>query len=170
MERRILLLEGEVRRGELLCRDEGCYLTCSVDVPVWAGGVKKVWLCGEGGGRVLLGTLVPEGGRFRLRRRLSHSSLRCCGVTRPARALVNPGPEGCPWHALSSLRLPDPALARALRAWPEGLWRRDGTRLLLRFPWRVGDEVPLMSLFCFARPRDGWWEVEVPDSAAPRKP
>lgn len=165
MERQILLLEGEARRGALLCRDEGCYLLCTVDAAVWEGGVKKVWLCGEGGGRLLLGTLVPENGRFHLRRRISHSSLRCCGVTPPFRALVNPGPEGSAWHSLSSLRQVNPALLQALRAWPEGLWRWEEGRLLLRFPWRQGEAVPLMHLFCFGQGQDGWWEVEVPEQA-----
>jgi hypothetical protein len=162
MERRVLLLEGEVRRGELLCRDEGCYMLCTVDVPKWENGVKKVWLCSQGGGRVLLGTLLPEGDRFRLRRRVSHSTLRCCGVSRADLALVNPEGSAPDWKGLSSLSLPDPELSRQLREHPQGLWRREGETLLLRFPWRAGQRVPVMSLFCFARPRDGWWEVELP--------
>lgn len=163
MERRLLLLEGETVRGELCCRDEGCYLLCSVDAPVWEDGVKKVWLCGEGGGRLLLGTLLPERGRYRLSRRLSHSSLRCCGLHRLSRAEVNPGPEACPWRDLAHLSPPrDAALARALRSAPQGLWRRDGDRLLLRFPWQPGEPVPLMSLFCFGRATEGWWELSLP--------
>ena len=165
MEGRIALLEGEVRRGELLCRDEGCYVLCSVDVPLWERGVKKVWLCAEGGGRVLLGTLMPEGNRFRLRRRVSHSTLRCCGVSHPDWALVNPGESVQDWRRLSSLSLRDGELKQLLNRYPQGLWRRDGDRLLLRFPWREGQRVPLMSLFCFAQPRDGWWEVELPPEA-----
>jgi hypothetical protein len=164
MERRLLLLEGDVQRGELLCRDEGCYMLCCVDVPMWESGVKKVWLCSQGGGRVLLGTLVPEGGRFRLRRRLSHSTLRCCGITRPDRALINPAGPTDDWQGLTSLTVRDPELTKGLRKCPQGLWRRQGDTLLLRFPWHQGQEVPLMRLFCFGTPRDGWWEITLKEA------
>lgn len=163
MERRLLLLEGEMQRGELLCTDEGCYVLCSVDVPMWDGGVKKVWLCSESGGRVLLGTLVPEQGRFRLRRRISHSSLRCCGVARPDWAQVNPQGTAREWHSLDSLSLADRELSGLLKGCPHGLWKREEQRLLLRFPWHPGEAVPMMSLFCFACPRDGWWEITMED-------
>lgn len=163
MERRLLLLDGEVRRGELVCRDEGCYMLCCVDVPMWDSGVKKVWLCSQGGGRVLLGTLVPEGGRYRLRRRVSHSTLRCCGVSRPDCALVNPRSAADDWRGLESLPLEDAELRKALSACPQGLWRREGSSLRLRFPWRSGDAVPMMSLFCFGHSREGWWELELPE-------
>lgn len=162
MERRLLLLEGELQRGELLCRDEGCYVLCSVDVPLWECGVKKVWLCSEGGGRVLLGTLVPDGNRFRLRRRVSHSTLRCCGVSRPDWALVNPEGQAGDWKGLASLSLPDSELSRLIHTCPQGLWRREEASLLLRFPWREGQRVPLVSLFCFGRPHEGWWEISLP--------
>jgi hypothetical protein len=159
MEQRLLLLEGGVQRGELLCRDEGCYMLCCVDVPMWESGVKKVWLCSQEGGRVLLGTLVPEGGRFRLRRRLSHSTLRCCGISRPDCARINPESSSDGWRSLSSLTVRDAALAKQLHECSQGLWRRQGDTLLLRFPWRQGEKVPLMGLFCFGAPRDGWWEI-----------
>lgn len=162
----MLLLEDEVQRGELICRDEGCYVLCCVDVPVWDRGVKKVWLCSRGGGRVLLGTLVPEGDRFRLRRRISHSTLRCCGVSRPDCALVNPRSGMRDWRGLESLSVRDPELRHQLSCAPQGLWRREGDTLLLRFPWHPGDPVPLMSLFCFAAPREGWWEISLSAPAA----
>jgi hypothetical protein len=162
MERRLLLLEGDVQRGELLCRDEGCYMLCCVDVPMWESGVKKVWLCSQGGGRVLLGTLVPEDGRLRLHRRISHSTLRCCGLGPLECARINPQEEERSWHSLSTLSTGDSALDKRLRAHPEGLWRRDESALRLRFPWQAGKAVPMMSLFCFGCSRDGWWEIDLP--------
>lgn len=170
MERRLLLLEGEAQRGELLCRDEGCYLLCSVDVPLWETGVKKVWLGSEGGGRVLLGTLMPEGNRFRLHRRVSHSTLRCCGVSRPDWALVNPEKTDREWRGMNSFKPHNAELAHMLRTCPHGLWRWKADRLLLRFPWKSGQKVPLMSLFCFARVHDGWWELELPSCAVLESP
>ncbi|MCD7838951.1 MAG: hypothetical protein LUG65_08595, partial [Clostridiales bacterium] len=83
MERELPLYEKGVLQGHIRCKDEGCYMTFSVDTPLLGDGVKKVWLFSDSGGRLLLGTLVPEGQRLRLRRRISHSDLRCRGMAVP---------------------------------------------------------------------------------------
>ncbi len=161
MEHRLSLLEGSTRRGEILCQDEGCYITYSIDVPQWDDGVKKVWLCSESGGRMLLGTLIPEHRRFRLRRRVSHSTLRCCGMTRPDFGTVNPQALSGQWRSLRTFHSVDPVLSEGVTANPHGFWRREDQSLMLRFPWQPGQPVPLTSLFCFGTYQNGWWQISM---------
>lgn len=171
MEQALPLTEYGVLRGRVIWRQEGCYRIFSVDIPPWDNEVKKVWLLSPGGGRLLLGTLVPESGRLRLRRRLSLSALRCCGMTQPSGAEVNLStaapPEG--WNSIRSLRLRDEALSAALAALPQGQWRSRNGAVDLRFPWSVGQPVPLVSLFCLAAPEDGWWTLTLPAALAERQ-
>lgn len=162
MEQKLPLLEGDNRRGEVRCRSEGCYITYTVDTPVWDNGVKKVWLCSDAGGRLLLGTLVPEKGRLQLRRRVSLSTLRCCGMGRVDYAAVAPQPPREQWRSMRSFSTKDPVIQQGIASHPNGFWREDDGCIRLRFPWLPGEPVPLVSLFCFALPRDGWWEITLP--------
>ncbi len=160
MERELPLYENGVLRGHILCKDEGCYMTFSVDAPLLGGGVKKVWLFSDGGGRLLLGTLVPEGQRLRLRRRVSHSDLRFRGMAAPTSGQINPQEAAPGWSSLSTLPLHDPELVAAL-AGLQGSWRRDGDSVELRFPWQVGQAVPVVSRFCLGQPGDSWWRLRL---------
>lgn len=165
-EKTLPLTEDGVHRGTLLCRDEGCYVTFSVNVPLWDRGLKKVWLVSESGGSLLLGTLVPEQGRLRLSRRLSHSTLRCCGMAEPAGAQVNPKAEPeREWQSIRTLKTPDPVLKDGLSGLEQGTWRRRQGQLELRFPWKVGEPVPLIGLFCLAEAGDGWWKVSINEAS-----
>jgi hypothetical protein len=162
MERELPLMENGVLRGHILCREEGCYMTFVIDVPLWGSGMKKVWLVSEQGGRLLLGTLVPERSRLRLRRRLSHSALRCCGVPTPVMGQINPQSETADgWNPIKSLKTRDSVLASGLAEIGQGHWRRRENCLELRFPWCVGQKVPLTSHFCLGEPKEGWWYVKI---------
>lgn len=165
MERELPLYENNTMRGHIVCRDEGCYMTFSIDVPLWGSGVKKVWLFSDNGAKLLLGTLAPERQRLRLKRRLSHSALRCCGMTAPSQGQVNPKAESDSWRSIKTLRTTDPVLSAGLAALSQGYWRREGGQLELRLPWSVGQPVPLIALFCLACPQDGWWLVTIPERA-----
>ncbi len=169
MERMIPLLEGDRRRGDILCRNEGCYLTFKVNAPLWGSGVKKVWLIGDTGGKLLLGTLMPDGQRLTLQRRLSHSTLRCCGMSSPVSGMIDPpGPQiEDGWYSLDTLELSDPYLTAEVKQAHRGSWRREKDTLLLRFPWQVGQAVPVTSLFCLGRPENGWWTIELKESLLP---
>lgn len=166
------LLENGTPCGSLQWWDEGCYMVFSLRCP-WVGrSLKKAWLVTDGGGRMLLGTLQPEGDVLCLRRRISHSALRCCGMTRPTAAVINPGeapasptlPDG--WEPLSTLTLADTELLSLLRRGGGGIWQRRGGSLFVRYPWRQGQPVPVMPLFCFASPVEDWWEINPPGSPA----
>lgn len=148
--------------------DEGCYRVFSIDVPRWGGGLKKVWLMSDRGGKLLLGTLQPEGSRFRLCRKISHSALRCCGLTAPTMAAVNPTgngerpqlPEG--WQSLDTLTQPDEKTAVLLRQQFGGMWQNRGQSIAVRYPWKTGDAVPVVSLFRYGQRAGDWWEIILP--------
>ncbi len=161
MEQELPLYENGVLRGHILCKNEGCYMTFSADTPLLGGGVKKVWLFSEGGGKLLLGTLVPEGQRMRLRRRISHSDLRFRGMAAPVSGQVNPQEDAAGWSSFSTLRLQDAELSAALVGL-QGGWRRDGDGVELRVPWQVGQAVPVVSRFCLGQPGEGWWRLRLP--------
>lgn len=169
MERELPLYENGVLRGHILCKDEGCYMTFSADTPLLGGGVKKVWLFSEGGGRLLLGTLVPEGQRLCLRRRVSHSDLRFRGMAAPTSGQINPQEDAGGWRGFATLRTQDRALAAALVG-AEGGWRKGEDGLELRFPWQVGQAVPMVSRFCLGQPGDGWWLLRLPAGETANKP
>ncbi|MCD8007996.1 MAG: hypothetical protein LUF68_03520, partial [Clostridiales bacterium] len=46
----------------------------------------------------------------------------------------------------------------------QGSWRRDGDGVELRFPWKVGQAVPVVSRFCLGQPGDGGWRLWLPAS------
>ena len=62
MEERLPLYQNGGQAGVLLRREEGLHTVFAADCPGGAG-VRKVWLRGEGGASLLLGTLTPENGR-----------------------------------------------------------------------------------------------------------
>lgn len=69
--------------GQLYIQDEGGLVCFEATRPDDRRGLYKVWLSGEGG-RLLLGTLVPEGGRLYLCRRMTKAALErggCWPVT-----------------------------------------------------------------------------------------
>lgn len=64
--------------GRLTLKEEGGQVRLEAERPDDRQGLYKVWLCGTGG-RCLLGTLVPEGKRLYLCRRMSRSNLERAG-------------------------------------------------------------------------------------------
>lgn len=153
------LMEQGILRGEVRCRSDGFRSTFSIDVPPWTAGVKKVWLVGPAGGRLLLGTLMPEQGRLRLTRTLSHSSLRTAGVEDPVSAEIDPGGAQNGWQSLRTFTSRDSIIQRSISTLPQGSWRREEGRVVVRFPWRVDMPVPVTALFCLSEVKDGAWYV-----------
>ena len=82
----------EMRGGGVLrLRQEGARVHLEAERPEDGRGLYKVWLHGDQGGKLLLGTLAPEGGRLRLRRTLTVSALEragCWPQFRPAAVLA----------------------------------------------------------------------------------
>lgn len=175
MEQRIPLYErrpdgSTVERGEVRCTAQGMYVRFQADCPAWTARseVRKVWL-EQGAHQLLLGTLLPEGARLTLNRRLSAGELRRQGLSAPERAVVvegnpPPPPGAVQWQRLSTLPFcpRDESLAECLRRAPgDGQWRSEGDCYLLRFPWRPGQAFPLPVLFCFGQYREGavWFRL-----------
>lgn len=60
--------------GTLRAREEGLWIHLAAERPDDGRGLYKVW-CAGAGGSVLLGTLVPQGGRLSLTRRVARRTL-----------------------------------------------------------------------------------------------
>lgn len=75
VEQRMEMVGG----GTLLLRQEGPRVRLEAERPSDGRGLYKVWLHGDRGGKLLLGTLVPEGDRLRLSRTLSVGELERAG-------------------------------------------------------------------------------------------
>ena len=83
MEREFPLRMTGEKEGKVLLNwdDEG--VTVRAELPARRDGLCKLWLRGEKG-QLLLGTLIPEGGRLLLRRRLPRRETERAGVWPPA--------------------------------------------------------------------------------------
>lgn len=161
MEERLSLYQNGAPAGLLLRREDGLHTVFTADCPGGGGEVRKLWLHAPSGTSLLLGTLAPENGRWRLTRRLARSSLERQGLTgelwgeliagsaQPQQSPPPPAKQSCG-------RLPltpeDSVIAAALHAAPNGRWQRQGEHWQLTLPWQVGQPFPLLPLFCFARP------------------
>lgn len=83
MEREFPLRMLGEKEGKVLLNwdDEG--VTVRAELPARRDGLCKLWLHGERG-RLLLGTLIPEGGRLLLRRRIPRRETERAGAWPPA--------------------------------------------------------------------------------------
>ena len=149
-------------KGSLRLREEGLRVQLWAKLPDDGRGLYKVWLTG-GGGELLLGTLLPEGGVLRLRRTIPLSQLRRQGLWPPSGAEIRlyyafggPAGEGERPHA-GWTREDNPARLMGERLLKEcaatlkgGLTRREGEGFVLALPWEPGGVFPLTPLFCFA--------------------
>lgn len=176
MEEELLLFEegsGRESVGKISCVRQGMYVRFQASCPRPNGGqtVRKVWL-EQGGKRMLLGTLAPEGNRLTLQRSISLAALAEQGISAPERGIVTgeaaPRREEPPqWQGLDRFPVP---LPEGSSPGGRGGWRRYGDGYLLRFPWGVGRPWPLVSLFCFAQVRDGAVYYRLDGQGAPLMP
>jgi hypothetical protein len=152
MEERLPLYENNQSAGLLLRREDGLHAVFTVDCPT-GGGIRKVWLRSRNGGRMLLGTLAPEQGRWRLRRRVADSELRRQGLSEDIWGEILPagGQPEQGGEKQQAVVPKDPVIAKALEQWNTGRWQKVKQGWRLGFPWQVGQRVPLEPLFCFAR-------------------
>lgn len=146
--------------GAVTVRQEGEKAVCQAIHAFDGGGLYKAWLRGKAGERILLGTLIPEGGALRLRRVMEISALERQGAWPPVGAeiaLAYPfaseaplPPEWC-WTDCPERLLEDPMLSRCLRGVRRALLRRDMEGFFLAVPWSRHDPFPIPPLFCLSR-------------------
>lgn len=152
MERKLDMWGG----GTLTLQQEGNRIRLEAERP-WDGrGLYKVWLVGQRGGRLLLGTLAPEGKVLRLKRVVTQGELEragcwpVAGVEAPLAFLFSNG-SGEQWYREAH---PERLIADGvLRGQIKGpmLCRKETAGIHLASPFRTGAPVVLESLFCLAR-------------------
>ena len=149
-----IMLEGG---GTLSLREDGPRVHTEARRQNDGQGLYKVWLRGGGKGRLLLGTLVPEGGELVLSRTLSRRTLEDAGW------LAGGGREGC--DGLSFYRgerrrvvlgggaleagCPTRCWCTRSRSWGPLLVQRGREEVRLAASFRGGGQFPLVPLFCF---------------------
>lgn len=145
--------------GVLLVREEGARALLEVTLPDDRRGLYKAYLMGTGG-RLLLGTLMPENGALRLHRMRSIAELRkkgCWPVTGGALELAFTfGEERAAHGAWSREGSParlmgDRELQGAVGALGGLLCRREKGGFALAVPYDKKAAFPLPTLFCFAQ-------------------
>ena len=152
MEERLTMRGG----GTLTLRRDGPRVRLEAERPPDGRGLYKVWLHGDQGGKLLLGTLAPEGDALRLSRTMSVGTLERAGcwphfwAEAPLAfsfAQQSTGRWYCEQHPE---RLPsDPVLREQMRG--AMLCRRGGEGFSLAAPFRTDRPVPLPGLLCLAR-------------------
>lgn len=145
--------------GAVTVRQEGDRVVCQAIRAADSAGLYKAWLWGTGE-KLLLGTLIPEGGALRLRRVMDVSALARAGVWPPAGAEIAmayaftpeapPPPNWC-WVDCPGRLLEDPMLSCCIRGIKRGLLKRDVEGFVLALPWSSRESFPIPPLFCLAR-------------------
>ena len=142
--------------GTLRLRQDGPRVHMEAERPSDGKGLYKVWLHGDQGGKLLLGTLAPEGGALRLRRTLSVGTLERAGcwpqfwAEAPLAfsfAAQNSGRWYCEQHP--DRLLADPVLRGQLQG--AMLCQKEAEGFSLAAPFRTDRPAPLSALFCLAR-------------------
>lgn len=144
--------------GTLEVRPEGLRVRFLARRPEDGRGLYKVWLHGDRGGKLLLGTLAPQGGQLVLARTLSLGELERAGCWPQLRArcdLAFPfagGREEGGWicEERPERLLADPVLRAAVPG--PMLCRRGAEGFSLAAPFRPERPLPLVPLVCLARP------------------
>lgn len=150
METRLELKGG----GRLFLRQEGPRVHLEARRAADGRGLYKVWLTGQGGGRLLLGTLTPEGQELGLKRSISLLELERAGCWPPAGgeallAFPFSGPERWYCEEQPQQLVRDPALRAAMKG--PMLCKKEKEGFLLAAPFRTDCPLPLEPLACLAR-------------------
>lgn len=152
MEERLNMRGG----GILTLVQEGPRVHMEAERPADGRGLYKVWLHGDQGGKLLLGTLAPEGGVLRLRRTLSVGALERVGCwpqlwAEAPLAFAFSSQDSGRWYCEQHPErlLADPVLKRQIGG--AMLCRREGECFALAAPFRTDAPVALPPLFCLAQ-------------------
>lgn len=150
MEQRLEMEGG----GVLTARQEGTQVRLEAVRPKDDRGLYKVWLLGRKGGRMLLGTMVPEGNALRLGRTCAVSALEragCWPLAGAEGALAFRFGQETGWRGEThpERHIQDPVLRQQLKG--PVMVRRAGQGVDLAVPFRTDYPVPMPALFCLAR-------------------
>lgn len=125
-------------------------------------GLYKAYAEGPGG-RLLLGTLLPEAEGLRLTRILSREELRQHGAWPVLRVEAQLSfsfagtaavPPGWDWSDRVGEDLEDRKVGRQLEGLGRVLFRRQGRLLTIAVPYQPEKQFPLTEFFCFAQVRE----------------
>lgn len=124
-------------------------VTVTVQRPNDGSGLFRAYAVGGSGGRLLLGTLAPQGGLLTLQRTLAVDALRqrgCYPVAAVDTVLAQPFAPAAP----ASPPFPDDILSAAFSRSPRGRREREGEGFTLTFPYDPAAPFPMVPIFCFA--------------------
>ena len=149
--------------GVLTCKEQGGQALLHIERTA-GEGLYRGWLRGKGG-RMDLGTLLPDGDLLWLDKKVSVESLRrrgCWPVTGAGTTLsydfsrIPPKPPaGWRWEDRPGRLFPaDALLRRAAEEAGRCLLRQNGDGFCLSYPWEVKRAFPLPPVFCFGRVED----------------
>lgn len=150
LERQEIQLRGG---GKLTVREEGMLVQLQASGPDDGRGLYKVWIHGPGG-RLLLGTLMPEGGSLHLRRRLSRGELErsgCWPVTGGETVLAFAFERGRWLREERPERLVKDVVLRQALQGQTMLLRRGADGFCLAAPFDSKRPFPLTPLFCLSK-------------------
>ena len=145
--------------GSVTVRQEGECALCRAMRTSDIGGLYKAWLLGPNGERVLLGTLIPEGGALLLRRSIPVARLRQQCVWPPAGgeivmaySFTEPSaPAGWSVEKDPARKMGDPVLEQAAGQLHSPLTREDTQGFSLAILYSEKTPFPMAPAFCFAR-------------------
>lgn len=140
--------------GELTAEREALYTCFSARCTLPGEGIWCAWAVGDRG-ELRLGVLEPQAGAGAIRRRFSHRMTAPAGrLLRGEVRSVSRQEEALDWAPVSdgAALFRTPWLRERLQSTEGMLWRREGETLLLAVPYDPRRPLPLMPLFCFARP------------------
>lgn len=137
--------------GVLWVCPEGNRIRLTAERPLDGRGLYKVWLRGQQGGRMLLGTLAPENGKLRLRRTLGAMELDragCWPIEGAESLLAFSFQENGGWYCEKCPErfIKDPELRDQVQG--PMLCRREKDSFHLAAPFRTDGPLPLNTLFC----------------------
>lgn len=142
--------------GTLTLRRDGTRVQITAERPEDKRGLYKVWLHGDQGGKLLLGTLTPEKGRLILRRTMTVDGLERAGCwpqfwAAAVLAFAFDPQDGGKWyceqHPEQLVR--DPILREQLSG--PMLCRKSEKAFFLAAPFRTDRPLKLNALFCFSQ-------------------
>ena len=145
----------------LRCQEENGRFRFRALCPAAEDGLYKLWLLGGQGGRILLGTLTPEGGAQTLTRTLTRGELERQGCWPPSggrrQLAFSFSPAAEPWQPWEGQGLgsEDPVLRACLRSGSGLLFRPRGDGFQLAQALDPRRPLALAPLFCLAL---GVWE------------